>query len=322
MLPEHHGIAHPTHKLRWRMFDKNTNLKYTYQEIWNTHSFVVSLLIELFDYDEKKFSQLIDKSVTLSPVDRNKLLEWANTVCSKVEQKEYLTWHTIRKILHHHRSYPKADWALPEEELKKYEDLYFKLKPADTLNQYIWLFNDHWPKLPEGFIYDSDSNGKQYEQHQAQIDNVRIEGLKAILNEYGINKIKDLYKSVKQPWILGATLAKIISDEKDIIFISQVLNDQLLNDEDKHIDFFYGFIYEKSTIEVFEWIKSLFFTLSEKGFSEKALAHLLIPLNQTNQLWEFIDSQNEEIQNEYWLKMRPHFFHSTKEEKISSMHRS
>src|SRR5690606_33618152 len=38
MLPEHHGVAHPTHKMRWRMFDKNTNLKYTDQEILNTHS--------------------------------------------------------------------------------------------------------------------------------------------------------------------------------------------------------------------------------------------------------------------------------------------
>ena len=51
MLPDHHGIAHPTHKMRWRMFDRNTNLTYTYQEIWNTHSAVIEMLINLFYND-------------------------------------------------------------------------------------------------------------------------------------------------------------------------------------------------------------------------------------------------------------------------------
>ncbi|MCZ3045353.1 hypothetical protein NYY94_18915, partial [Acinetobacter baumannii] len=59
MLPDHHGIAHPTHKMRWRMFDKNTNLTYTYEEIFKTHSEVIEMLISIFDNDELKFAQLI-----------------------------------------------------------------------------------------------------------------------------------------------------------------------------------------------------------------------------------------------------------------------
>ncbi len=192
MLPEHHGIAQPTHKMRWRIFDKNTNLTYTYKEIWDTHSVVVSLLIRLFDFSEQKFSQLIEKSVTLSPNDRKKVLDWADSIYLNIQQKEYLTWHTIRKILHHHRSYPKTDWALPESELQKYEDLYSKLKPTDTFNQYIWLFNDHWPELPEGFVYDDKDYDKRYEQHQKKIDQIRIKGLKAITKEYGIEEVANI----------------------------------------------------------------------------------------------------------------------------------
>ena len=55
MLPESHGTAFPTHKMRWRIFDKNTNLNYTYPEIWDTHTFVISLLFDLFDYDDYIF---------------------------------------------------------------------------------------------------------------------------------------------------------------------------------------------------------------------------------------------------------------------------
>src|SRR5690606_18230260 len=104
--PDSHGIAHPTNKMRWRMFDKNTNLTYTYEEIWNTHTFVIELLIELFDNDETKFSQLIDEIANLASNDRKKVLDWANVIYDKIEQKQFTAWETIRKILNHHRSYP------------------------------------------------------------------------------------------------------------------------------------------------------------------------------------------------------------------------
>jgi hypothetical protein len=80
MLPHSHGIAQPTHKMRWRMFDKNTNLSYTYQEIWDTHTYVVGLLLKLFDNKELKFSQLINETVNLSPLDRKTVLDWADIV--------------------------------------------------------------------------------------------------------------------------------------------------------------------------------------------------------------------------------------------------
>lgn len=62
MLPGYHENAFPTHKMRWRMFDKNTNLSYTYKEIWDTHSAVIEMLITIFDNDEDKFSQLIKET--------------------------------------------------------------------------------------------------------------------------------------------------------------------------------------------------------------------------------------------------------------------
>lgn len=75
MLPDRHGIAHPTHKMRWRIFDKNINLSYTYEEIWKTHSEVIEMLISIFDNDELKFAQLIEEIPNLSSQDRKRVLE-------------------------------------------------------------------------------------------------------------------------------------------------------------------------------------------------------------------------------------------------------
>jgi hypothetical protein len=311
MLPEHHGVAHPTHKMRWRMFDNNTNLKYTYQEIWDTHSTVIEMLIELFDYDENKFSQLINEVTNLSTKDRDRVLTWADEVCLKVEQKSFTTWATIRKILNHHRSHPDTDWALPESELKRLEDLYNKLQPTSTLDKFIWLFNDNWPEFPEGFVYKDNEYEKRHEQQQKRVDDARKDAVINFISELGLDKTLELKNEISQLWAFGYALADVISKQEDIFTISKCLYD-----EESKITFVHSFIYRKSIKEGFDWVKVLFSDLQEKGYSHQALSNVLIPINQNQELWDFISTLNEEIQNLYWQNVRPHFYHISDAEKI------
>lgn len=311
MLPDHHGIAQPTHKMRWRMFDKNTKLNYTYQEIWDTHSKVVELLIQLFDYDETKLSQLIDEIPNLDPRDRKSVFDWADRVCLKVEQKNFTTWATIRKILNHHRSHPDTDWALPETELVHLENLYNKLQPTDIVNKYIWLFNDNWPRFPEGFKYEDNEFEKRHEQQQNRVDDARKEATTEFIRELGLDKTIELRKEVKELWILGDSLARVITSSDNILSVCECLKDK-----ENTIGFVKSFIYRKSIIEGFEWIKSLFNKLQAINYENKSLSNVLIPLNQNQQLWDFVASLDEEIQNEYWQNINPHFYNITDDEKV------
>lgn len=310
MLPDHHGIAQPTHKMRWRMFDRNTHLTYAYQEIWNTHSAVIEMLINLFDNDEEKFSQIIKETTNLSPNDRKRVLDWAEAIYSNIEQKTFTTWKTIRGILNHHRSYPDTDWALPESELMRLENLYNKLQPIDVINKYIWLFNDHWPSFPEGLKYEENEFEKRHEQQQKRIDNARQEAASVFLKELGLIQTLKLRKQVKEFWLLGGALADVIKKIEYILTICECLYD-----DKNYIGFAHSFIYHKSINENFDWIKSLFNELQGKKYSNKALSNVLIPLNQNQQLWDFVASLDEEIQNEYWKNINPHFYHITNDEK-------
>ncbi len=311
MLPDHHGIGHPTHKMRWRMFDKNTNLTYTYQEIWNTHSHVIELLINLFDNNENKFSQLINETVNLAPNDRKRVLDWADVVYNKVEQREFTTWETIRKILNHHRSYPDTDWALPKSELSRLEDLYHKIQPSEVISQHIWLFNDHWPAFPEGFRDLDNEFEKRHEQQQKKIDGARSEAANVFIKELGLKKTLELMNSIKEPWALGDALARVVTNQDDVVSVCECLND-----DKENLRFIYRFVFRKSILEGFEWIKSLLKSLQQKGFSNKALANILIPLNQSKQLWDFVSSLHEEIQIEYWQNVYATFYNIPEDEKI------
>lgn len=311
MLPENRGIAHPTHKMRWRIFDKNTNITYTYKETWNTHSYVIDLLLKLFDNNENKFAQLINETVNLSPDDRRKVLDWADNNYSNVEQTQYTTWEAIRNILNHHRSYPDTDWALPESELELLEELYEKLRPSDALNQYMWIFNSHFPAFPEGFQNIEDEIEERTKKRQEKIDAARIDAAKIFLKELGLKETLELRKLIKERWSLGDALAKLITNINEIFSVCECLND-----DNENLSFIHSFIFRKSIIEGFEWVKKLLKSLQQNGFDNKALSNILIPITQSKDLWDFISTLNEEIQVEYWQKIYPNFFYIPIEEKI------
>lgn len=306
MLPNHHAIAMSTHKMRWRMFDKNTNLIYTYKEVWDTHSAVIEMLINLFDNDEEKFSQVISKVTTLNPNDRKKVLDWAATVYTNVEQKKFIAWKTIREILNHQRSFPDAEGALHESELSQFGSLYNKLQPTDIIHKYIWLFDDEFPCLAEGFTEDDNND-----ERQTRVNDARKTAVSFFLKELGLNQTLELRKQTKCFWILGGTLADVITDQKEVLKVCECLND-----EKNLIGFAQSFVYRKSIIEKFDWIKSLFKNLKEKGLNNKALSNILIPLNQNQELWDFVNSLDKNIEYEYWKNIIPRFYQISREEKV------
>lgn len=303
LLPENNSVAQPTHKMRWRIFDKNTKLKYTYQEIRDTYSTIIEMLIGLFDNDEDKFAQLVNNAINMNPKNRNRVLTWAEEVCLNVEQKSFTSWATIRKILNHHRSHPDTDWALPESELKRLDDLYNKLQPYSTKEKYIWLFNEHWPKFPEGFVYKNIEYEKRQEFRQKRVGDARKYAVKKIISEFGLDKTLELRNEVSQLGDLGYVLADVINKRDDILKIIKCLYD-----ENSKITFVHSFIYRKFLKEGFDWVKVLFRDLNQRDYSYQALSNVLIPIDQNQELWDFILTLNEEVQNLYWQNVKPRFY--------------
>ena len=308
MLPDSGGAtAFPTNKTRWRMFNLETEKPITYKEIYDTHSFAVDLLLSIIDNQESKLGKLIEESVTLSPQDRDKVLSYVESAISELSQVDYTIWHSTRKLLHHHRSFPDAQWALHEDDLVRYEKIYMDLIPSDDMVNAKWLFDDHWPQLPEGHQHKKES----HDDYQKRIDDKRKDILVKLYNELGIGVITELASNVNESWFLGDISAFVISNEEDVLTLCNQLNEELINQR-----FIQGFINRKSIINGIDWAFKLYDGLKSQGFIDNSLAALFLPLNQTQELWEFIEKTNEEISVVYWKNIHPHFYHISKEEKI------
>lgn len=224
-----------------------------------------------------------------------------------MKHEKALAWETIRGILHRHRSCPDTDWALSEDELAPLEDLYNRLRPQNVIRQYLWLFNEQWPKIPEGIQYKSN----EYEEAEKIFASKRSHALTSILTQVDLDKVMALRTQIEAPETLGRTLATIINDREEVLHICQCLND---SPESSH--FIRAFIAEKLNTHGFDWLKALFEELHEKRFSPQALSNLLLASSPKQQLWDFIDSLEPEIQKQYWLYVVPYFNHLSNEERV------
>jgi hypothetical protein len=302
MVTKGRSTAFPTHTMRWRLFEHSFEPRYTWMEIFDTHSQVIELLIEHFDYSEKKLIDLLDKSESkeIQPADREKILSFIDSNLDNIVITDNSAWHHLRNTLHHHRSYPDAPWALPEKILKRYEDIYKKFEPSDPVEQVVWMFNDNWPNFPEGL----DKKGLSIKEQEELFVQRRVKGLKALYQGFGFQKVKELTKTLKETWIYGDTLARIIEEEDEVLSLCEYLKE----DEGPVLHFIQRFIFRKSLINGIDWVFELYEKLKEAEFKDSQLARIFYQVDQTKTVWEFLVKTSTEIQNSYWKGIYPHFW--------------
>ena len=281
-----------THRMRWRMFWEKADLTYTYEERFDMYSKVVDMLIGLCGGDETRFSDLIEAAPDCTPRDRERILEWAQETVASTEHKKGQAWHTLRRILNHHKQYPDAEWALNGDELSPFEQLYIQLQPEDVQVRNVWLFNE--------------------DDHTQMIDPAtairRKTAVVELLRELGLERVLELRREVKCPSYLGEALAKVIEDEQDLQCVWQCLED-----DNPHIAFVHGFISQKLRCEGLSWMQTLVKELLEKGYSDKAVANVLVVARSGQELWQYIETLGEGVHREYWLRMYPIFNDLTNE---------
>ena len=299
-----------THRMRWRMFWEATDLNYTDQEWFDMCSEVIDMLIALCDGDETRFSDLIKAAPDCTPRDRERILKWAQEAVCSIEHKKGKAWSTIRGILNEHKQYSDADWALRENELYPFEQLYGQLYPKDVLVRNVCLFNEDDCTLMIDPATAAPFEVAEYEEIEKQVAASRERAVEELVEELGLEKVLALRLEVEHPYPLGEALAKVITDEQDLQCVWLCLED-----DHPHISFAHGFISQKLRCEEFCWMQALVQELLRKGYGDKAVANALVAARSGQELWHYIDSLGEGVQREYWMRMNP-YFHRLKDEEF------
>ena len=306
-----------THRMRWRMFWEATDLSYTYQERFDVYSEVVDMLISLCGGDETRFSDLIEATPGCMPRDRERILKWAQENVGEIRHEKNLAWNTLRRVLNKHKLYPDASWALRREELYPLEQLYNQLQPDDVQARYMYLFNeDIYYEVLEPSSITLSYRELSHDSIAGLMATARERAVAELVEELGVERVLELRLEVKSPSYLGEALAKVIKDEQDLQYVWQCLEDDA-----PHIAFAHGFISQKLRCEGFSWMQTLVKELLEKGYSDKAVANVLVVARSEQELWQYIETLGEGVYREYWLRMYPIFNDLTNKEIVEGINK-
>ena len=299
-----------THRMRWRMFWEKADLNYTDQEWFDMCSEVIDMLIALCDGDETRFSDLIKAAPDCTPRDRERILKWAQEAVCSIEHKKGKAWSTLRGILNEHKQYSDADWALRENELSPFEQLYGQLYPRDVQVRNVCLFNEDDCTLMIDPATAAPFEVAEYEEIEKQVAASRERAVEELVEELGLEKVLALRLEVEHPYPLGEALAKVITDEQDLQRVWLCLED-----DHPHISFAHGFISQKLRCEESCWMQALVQELLRKGYGDKAVANALVAARSGQELWRYIDSLGEGVQRAYWMRMNS-YFHGLRDEEL------
>ena len=225
-----------------------------------------------------------------------------------IEHKKGQALHTLREILNRHKQQPDTEWALNGHELSSFEQLYIQLQPEDVQIRNVWLFNEDYrtQMIDPATAIPFELNG--HEEIVEQVATRRKTAVVELLRELGLERVLELRREVKCPRYLGEALAKVIEDEQDLQCVWQCLED-----DNPHIAFAHGFISQKLRCEGLSWMQTLVKELLEKGYSDKAVANVLVVARSGQELWQYIETLGEGVHREYWLRMYPIFNDLTNE---------
>lgn len=149
LFPHSEEVSSRVYKMRWRMFKKNTAPRYDPQEIATMFSELTDMLVSRYPIDDKRLSELVAAAARkeIGSQNRDRILRRCLEVTGGISRKGHQAWNSLHNILSRHRLYTDTNWALTEEELAPFQELYNKLQPDDVIERSICLFHDEYPPM-------------------------------------------------------------------------------------------------------------------------------------------------------------------------------
>jgi hypothetical protein len=301
LLPSGHRTASPTHRMRWRLSDETMPYGISYDELYKTHTRVVELLLEHFDQSEDEFNELIEKSFDLSDWDRERVLHFLEQRLEMVEHVNNKTWNSLRRTVARHRTHPDAKWSLPEETLARYGKIYERLTPADPIEQTTWILRERWPEPIEGKM-----SKLGHEERAKLIHDKKVEAVKTLYTNYGLSKILKISTELSgiELQYLAFAVADVVNNEQELYELWDGLKtDNLRRDFAQYV------IDRKRRVTGNDYVFNLYEELKSKGFEMQALTNIFLRLHADRQLWEFIDSTDWELIDDYWNRVDSFYFY-------------
>lgn len=292
ILPSGHDISTPSPMPRWRDFSIDQVESVTWALIGRGAAAVSERLLADVGTSPARWVLLLDRIGDLAPGPEAVLdaLEAAEPRITGKDDRA-IFWDKLRKVLHHNRQFPDAEWRLPDPVLGRLEAVYDRFAPTDPLEQIAWLFQQA-VQLPK-----PSAEGWQAEQREVEV--ARLQAAQALYAKEGISGVLALSRLSDTPGWLGKALydGGLPPAEVDALIEAAVRSDDFHERDVAH-----GLIISAFRDRENAWGADLIAKAQEEHWGDVALMTILRALPVARWTWDQVAAIGGEIETTYWKR--------------------
>jgi hypothetical protein len=283
----------PSASPRWRDFPVGPNEQITYYLIGEGAQVIGTWLLEDVGTDEARWIQLIERLNNLSPeVRHNAITRLSEATPNIVPPPARLAIRqTLRKLLHTHRSFRDAEWALPERELEALENVYRALEPGDVIARFAWLFDEQTATQVNGQSHD-------WERDLADSMKARQRAVALLLEETGIDGVFSLASKVKLPGLVGHAIAVSCADG----LIDEVFTRAIDSEAECDWHLAHGIIVSSIQSSGESWGDMVVERAVREKWSAETRIRIFLSLPKTKHFWDSLSMSCPDVEEQYWKR--------------------
>ena len=291
-LPGGHEFVTPTPRPRWRDFSVAAPEEVTYALIAEGAEAISERLVHDAGANAQRCVDLIEALPNLAPQWREKTFSKLaeNAALIHDDPSRMLIWAALRRLIGSHRSFPDAEWAMPESMLEEIEHIYNKFEPHDAINQRVWLFADS-VQLVTG------QTGEDWDARSDELFAKRRGALAEILSEGGLRSIRRLADEAERPHLVGFAFAEHIAKSTEA---NKILEEMIGSDESSARQFVSGLIAKMHERFGIKWSRGFLEKASKLNWEQSKIVQVLLALPSGKETWDIVSSFGGETTSEYW----------------------
>lgn len=294
-----------SHKPKWRADGYGFGEPYpNYALVWAFVGQMVELALTRASYTISMLSDLIDRLDRLQAKDQERVWDlvrdWASTANDegKVALREKIRVSTLsrRAALRAKREGKTPSWASVAK------GVYEALEPANVMDRHAWLFKDSW--INESADELEDLENMDHDKREKRIREQRIEALRDIFREKGIDGLLSFSARSRAQWIIGALLVEdVLIEEEQMDLVIAAFNrrnpDGVANRSSEWlINGIFGAIPDDEKRNAF--VES---SIASLGAESAVELLLLAPFGEVT--WSLVTSFGDDICKRYWQSVVP-----------------
>ena len=251
------------------------------------------LLLKNVEADAGKWSDVVGIIPNLSPETRQRAITLLSQQASAMRQHSDvgILWSKLRGQLHHHRSYPTADWAMDAKDTEALGLVYQELTPSDPVAAHTWVF-DAWPDFPDGQLCKSTEASRR-------LSETRGTAVQAAYESGGTSAVLAIAEAAEVSSQVGDSIALSLDSRLALDLAVTHLGSGVPKLRDMAHGVFRAFFNQSG----WAMLEDAIGMAKAGGCGSQALAGIYLAAPALQQTWRRLEDEGQEVRTAYWKSL-------------------